>query len=595
MQTDPLLHGLYVHSKKSMSKTEITSQVEWKNVNWAKAEWAVFKLQKRIYRASQRGDVKLVRRLQKMLVKSRYAKLIAVRKVTQENKGKNTAGVDGVKSLNNKQRISLASELEIDGKARPARRVWIPKPGRQEKRPLGTPTIRDRVKQALLKLTLEPEWEAKFESESFGFRPGRSCHDAIEAIRIVITAKPKYVLDADIAKCFDKISHQRLLAKINTIPKFRRQIKAWLKGGVFEEGNWKETDSGTPQGGVISPLLANIALHGMQMAIEEAYPAYSNGCIKGARRKFGRDDVSQPKLIRYADDFVVICDELSVVKECQELITKWLKDIGLELKPEKTKLVHTLRSYQGKEPGFDFLGFTIRQFTVGKNHSGDTSRGKALGFKTIIKPSDKSIQEHYLVISGQIHELKTAKQSKLIKALNPIIGGWCNYQSPRNAGSSYSKLDYLVFRVLWRWARRRHPNKSNGWIARKYWKSKGGDNWLFSQEEDTLVKLHKYNSYKAGTRWTRVKGNRSPFDGDATYWSSRMGDNYLTRDPQKARLLKRHKGKCSHCGQHFKPGDLIEKHHQKPQSQGGKNSDDNLVLVHLHCHDQIHRHSKWKT
>ena len=172
MQTDPLLHGLYVHSKKSMSKTEITSQVEWKDVNWAKAEWAVFKLQKRIYRASQRGDVKLVRRLQKMLVQSRYAKLIAVRKVTQENKGKNTAGVDGVKSLNNKQRISLASELEIDGKARPARRVWIPKPGRQEKRPLGIPTIRDRAKQALLKLTLEPEWEAKFESESFGFRPG---------------------------------------------------------------------------------------------------------------------------------------------------------------------------------------------------------------------------------------------------------------------------------------------------------------------------------------------------------------------------------------------------------------------------------------
>jgi len=236
-----------------VSKTEITSQVEWKDVNWAKAEWAVFKLQKRIYRASQRGDVKLVRRLQKMVVKSRYAKLIAVRKVTQENKGKNTAGVDGVKSLDKKQRMSLVNELEIDAKARPARRVWIPKPGRQEKRPLGIPTIRDRAKQALLKLVLEPEWEAKFESESFGFRPGRSCHDAIEAIRIVITAKPKYVLDADIARCFDQINHQKLLAKIDTIPKFRRQIKAWLKAGVFEEGNWKETDRGTPQGGVITP------------------------------------------------------------------------------------------------------------------------------------------------------------------------------------------------------------------------------------------------------------------------------------------------------------------------------------------------------
>ena len=170
MQTDPLLHGLYVHSKKLMTKTEITSQVEWKDVNWALAEWTVFKLQKRIYRASQRGEVKLVRRLQKMVVKSRYAKLIAVRKVTQENKGKNTAGVDGVKSLDKKQRMSLVNELEIDGKAHPARRVWIPKPGRQEKRPLGIPTIRDRAKQALLKLVLEPEWEAKFESESFGFR-----------------------------------------------------------------------------------------------------------------------------------------------------------------------------------------------------------------------------------------------------------------------------------------------------------------------------------------------------------------------------------------------------------------------------------------
>jgi len=189
--TDPLLHGLYVHSRKSISKTEITSQVESQKVNWAKVEGAVFKLQKRIYRASQRGDVKLVRRLQKMVVKSRYAKLIAVRRVTQENKGRNTAGVDGIKKLDKKQRMSLVNVLEIDGKARPARRVWIPKPRSQEKRPLGIPTIKDRAKQALLKIALEPEWEACFESESFGFRPGRSCHDAIAAIRLVLTAKPK--------------------------------------------------------------------------------------------------------------------------------------------------------------------------------------------------------------------------------------------------------------------------------------------------------------------------------------------------------------------------------------------------------------------
>jgi len=426
-----------------MSKTAITSQVEWEKVNWAKVEGAVFKLQKRIYRANQRGDVKLVRRLQKMIVKSRYAKLIAVRRVTQENKGRNTAGVDGMKKLDKKQRMSLVNALEIDGKARPARRVWIPKPRSQEQRPLGIPTIRDRAKQALLKLALEPEWEAQFESESFGFRPGRSCHDAIEAIRIVLTAKPKYVLDADISQCFDRINHQKLLAKLNTIPRFRRQIKAWLKAGVLEAGTWKETDSGTPQGGILSPLLANVALHGMQTAIEETYPAYSNGCIKGARRKFGRDDVSQPKLIRYADDFVIICDELSVIEKCQEIVRKWLEDVGLELKPAKTKLVHTLREHEGNKPGFDFLGFTIRHLAVGKNHSGKTSRGKALGFKTIIKPSDKNAQEHYFAIAEAVHELKTAKQSTLIQVLNPKIRGWCNYQSPWNAGKTFHNLDHL--------------------------------------------------------------------------------------------------------------------------------------------------------
>lgn len=195
----------------------------------------------------------------------------------------------------------------------------------------------------------------------------------------------------------------------------------------------------------------------MQNAIEQVYPAYSNGCIKGARGKFGRDDVSQSKLIRYADDFVLICDELNVVEECWELIKQWLKEMGLELKPEKTKLVHTMQNHGGKEPGFDFLGFTIRQFAVGKNHSANTSRGKALGYKTIIKPSDESIQQHYEAIAEQIHELKTAEQSKLINALNPTVRGWCNYQSPWNASKAYSKLEYLVFRVLWRWAKRRHP------------------------------------------------------------------------------------------------------------------------------------------
>ena len=570
-----------------MSKTEMTSQVEWKTLNWAKVDWAVFKLQKRIYRASERGDIKLVRRLQKMLVKSWYARLLAVRRATQENKGRKTAGVDGVKDLDNKQRITLAKNLEIDGKASPTRRVWIPKPGKKEMRPLSIPTMTERAKQALMKLALEPEWEAQFESKSFGFRPGRGQHDAIEAIRIVLTAKPKYVLDADIAKCFDRIDHQQLLAKINTTPQFRRQIKAWLKAGVMEGNCFQKTESGAAQGGNISPILANIALHGMQQLIESQYPAYSNGTIKGSRAKFGRDDISQPKLIRYADDLVLLCDELRVVEHCRQLIEIWLNDIGLELKPEKTRLAHTLNEHEGQKPGFDFLGFTIRQFKVGKDHSGKTSRQKVLGFKTIIQPSDKKVKEHYEKLAETTHKLKAASQSKLIWTLNSIIRGWCNYQAPWNSGKAFGKLNHLVWRRLWRWAKFRHPNKGHRWIARRYWHSMGRDNWVFMDRKDE-AKLHKHSSYSAGQRWRKVQGNRSPYDGDEIYWSTRMGDKYRTQNPQKARLLKRQQGKCTHCKQVFRPEEHLEKHHLKPVSQGGNNKDANLVLVHLHCHDQLH-------
>ena len=570
-----------------MSKTEIASQVEWKTLNWAKVDWAVFKLQKRIYRASERGDIKLVRRLQKMLVKSWYARLLAVRRITQENKGRKTAGIDGVKNLDNKQRIMLSRNLKVDGKASPTRRVWIPKPGKKEMRPLSIPTMRDRAKQALMKLALEPEWEAQFESASFGFRPGRGQHDAIEAIRSALTAKPKYALDADIAQCFDRIDHQKLLAKINTTPQFRRQIKAWLKAGVLDGNCFQKTESGTPQGGTASPLLANIALHGMQQFIEAEYPAYSNGTIKGSRSKFGRDNVSQPKLIRYADDIVLLCDELRVVEHCRQLIETWLDGIGLELKPEKTRLVHTLNEHEEHKPGFDFLGFTIRQFKVGKHHSGKTSKKKVLGFKTIITPSNKKVKEHYEKIAETTHKLKSASQSKLIWTLNPIIRGWCNYQTPWNSSRAFSKLNYLVWRRLWRWAKFRHPNKGHRWIARRYWRTINGDNWVFIGKKEE-AKLHKHSSYSAGKRWRKVQGSRSPYDGDEIYWSTRLGDKYRTQNPQKARLLKRQHGKCTHCKQTFRPGDHLEKHHRKPLNQGGNNKDGNLVLVHLHCHDQLH-------
>src|SRR5216110_3446196 len=269
----------------------------WNKLPWRKLEQHVYHIQKRIYRASQRGNTRAVQKLQKLLMKSEAARLIAVRRVTQDNQGKKTAGVDGVKSVPPKQRRILAQEIHPkhwkQNKPKPVRRVWRPKPGKDEKRPLGIPTMFERSRQALGKMALEPEWEAKFEPNSYGFRPGRSCHDAIEAIHTSINQQDKYVLDADIEKCFDRICHQALLTTLHTFPALRRTITAWLKAGVMDGEALFPTDTGAPQGGVLSPLLMNVALHGLETAITTAFPARPRG-----------HQHWRPTVIRYADDFV---------------------------------------------------------------------------------------------------------------------------------------------------------------------------------------------------------------------------------------------------------------------------------------------------
>ncbi|NEP34573.1 MULTISPECIES: group II intron reverse transcriptase/maturase [Moorena] len=482
-----------------MSKTQGNQTVEWNRVNWRKLEKVLFKLQKRIYRASQRGDVRVVRKLQKTLMKSWTAKMIAVRRVTQENKGKKTAGIDGKEALTHRQRLALVVNLKIHKKAKPTRRVWIPKPGKTEKRPLGIPTIYDRALQALAKQALEPEWEAKFEPNSYGFRPGRSCHDAIEAIFKAIAQKQKWVLDADIAKCFDKINHETLLTKLNTYPSLRRLIKSWLKAGVMDNGTFSPTKEGTPQGGVISPLLANIALHGMEEHIKQYAETLK---IKGRAKTQKRKAMS---LIRYADDFVIIHEDQTTVEECQKIISTWLKDIGLELKPSKTKIAHTT-------DGFDFLGFNIRQYNVGKNQSKQ-------GFKTIIKPSKESIQRHYRQLSDKIDRHRAASQEALIKCLKPIILGWCNYNKTVCSKETFEKIGYMLWNKLQRWGYRRHPNKSKNWVTKKYWGTLGKDRWMFMTSKDNYLPRHAKVEI---IRHTKVKDTRSPYDGDLIYWNTRM-------------------------------------------------------------------------
>ena len=558
---------------------------EWSNIPWRKLEKNVYKLQKRIFKASHRGDVKLVRRLQKLLIKSRAARLLAVRRVTQDNQGRKTAGVDGVKSLTPKQRLILVNKLTLGSKVAPTRRVWIPKPGKEEKRPLGIPTMYDRALQGLVKLVLEPEWEARFEPNSYGFRPGRSCHDAIEAIFNAIKLKPKFVFDADISKCFDCINHSKLLKKLNTFPTLRRQIRAWLKAGVMDGLELKPTDRGTPQGGTISPLLANIALHGMEIVIKNLATDFD--MKDGRGKKLGiQNRRSSVNVIRYADDFAIFHKDINILNKCIKVITQWLDDIGLELKPSKTRITHTLDNYKKEKAGFDFLGFNIKQYKTGKYTCGKNRRG-LLGFKTIITPSKEAQKRHYKKLAEIIDKNKGQSQITLISKLNPIIRGWCNYYATVISQKVFEHLGHILFWKLLKWGTKRHQNKGIKWVKKKYFMTIGNRKWVFATRTrenpfPTYLISHPDTKIK---RFIKVKSDASPYDGNLLYWSTRRG-KHPEMPTRTAIMLKKQKGKCNWCELYFKDGDVIELDHIIPKSKGGKDEYKNWQLLHRHCHDK---------
>ena len=545
---------------------------EWGAIPWRKLEVAVFKLQKRIYRASQAGDIRRVHRLQRLLLKSRAAKWLAVRRVTQDNRGKHTAGVDGIKSLTPAQRLTVADNLATLPTGKPARRIWIPKPGTTEQRPLSIPTLYDRAHQALVKQALEPEWEAKFEPNSYGFRPGRSAHDAIGAIFIAINKQPKYVLDADIAKCFDRIDREALLRKTGTGPTLRRLIKRWLQAGVIDREGFSETDRGTQQGSVLSPLLANIALHGLETHLRSHFPLQRMDGQAGAQRPVNW----KPQVIRYADDLVVLHRDKKTIEHCQQLTTDWLADMGLELSPSKTRIAHTLQPEGGKA-GFEFLGFQVRQYSVSRYNT-----GQGRGFKTLIKPSKDGIKRHYRQLAETIARNKAARQENLIGLLNPIIAGWSNYYRAVVSKDVFHQLDHKLFSRLVRWARFRHPRKSWQWITHRYWRITPGSGWEFAAPAGPT--LNQHGSVPI-VRHAKVKGTASPYDGNWQYWAPRRG-RYPGIPNRMAKLLKRQQGRCQACGLVFMPEALIEIHHL--DGDHGNNRYDNLTAIHRHCHDRIH-------
>jgi RNA-directed DNA polymerase len=561
------------HRKETEAMVEAQPIEDWTQIPWRKLEKKVYRLQKRIYQASLRGDEQAVHSLQRLLMKSEAARTLAVRRVTQDNQGKRTAGVDGVKSVAPAERLVMVKRLRHHKtiKPQPTRRVWIPKPGKSEKRPLGIPTMLDRSHQYLVKLALEPEWEARFEANSYGFRPGRSTHDAIAAIFNIISKQPKYVLDADIANCFNNINHVALLEKLHTYPALRRTIKAWLKAGVLEDHVFASTEAGTPQGGTISPLLANVALHGMEQAVQAGY-------------NFKGRDKPKPKLVRYADDLVVFFPTREGIEKAKTALETWLTDIGLEMKPSKTRIAHTLQALEGEPPGFDFLGFEVRQYPVGKYRSGKHN-GKRLGFKTIIQPSKEAIKRHREELRKVVHHGQGLTQAALIGQLNPKIRGWSHYYRSVASKKALNDCDYHLFPLLLRWAKRRHPRKSASWITHKYWRTVEQDHWRFATLEGPHLTNHASIPIQ---RHVKVKGRASPFDGNLLYWARRLQQSHPLTMSRLGALLYKQQGKCRYCELHFRDGDLIEIDHITPRSQGGKDERSNLAALHRHCHDQRH-------
>lgn len=538
---------------------------DWNAINWRKIERRVRNLRQRIFRASKESDHRKVRSLQKLMLRSRANALQSVRRVTQINMGKNTPGVDKLVVKTPKARGELVDLIRAyqPWRAKPARRMYIPK-ANGKLRPLGIPTVSDRAMQAIVKNALEPYWEARFEPASYGFRPGRSCHDAIVKTHLIAcpNRRKKWVLDADIEGAFDNIDHEKLLEIIGPFPA-RELIRQWLKAGYMEEGGTLHgTETGTPQGGVISPLLANIALHGLENALDIRYN--KRGQINGPRA-----------VVRYADDFVVFCESEEDTEAARQEVEDWLTTRGLKLSEAKTRIVHL-------SEGFDFLGFNVRHY-----RTPTTTRS---GWKLLIKPSKESVQKLKDRLREEWMKLKGGNTQAVLKKLNPILRGWANYFRIGVSAKTFGAIDSWMFRRCARYVKFSHPKKSWKWRRSKYWgklNRQRNDRWVFGDKSTGgyLLKL----AWTPFRRHALVKGTASPDDPTLKeYWIERQKRKVHDLPARLARLARTQKGRCTHCGVSLYNGEELHAHHHRPKSEGGTDARKNLRLVHLFCHQQIH-------
>jgi len=533
--------------------------MNWHDIEWEKVHRNVRRLQARIVKATQEGRWGKVKALQRLLTRSFSGKALAVKRVT-ENRGKNTPGVDGEIWDTPAKKMKAIHELRQRGyRPRPLRRVYIPK-NSGKMRPLGIPTMKDRAMQALYLLALDPIAETQADPNSYGFRKERCQADAIAQCFNLLSRKDRarWILEGDIESCFDRISHEWLL---ENIPMEKNILRRWLRAGYMEHHILHPTERGTPQGGIISPVLANMALDGLEKYLREHLPQYQ----KGQRVKVN--------LVRFADDFIITgYARVFLESVVKPLVERFFRERGMELSPEKTVITHI-------EDGFDFLGQNIRKYNG----------------KMLIKPSLKSIQMLLRKIRNIVKANLQAKTENLIRLLNPIIRGWVQYHRHVVSKAVFSAIDHFIFKILWRWARRRHPNKSAHWVKDKYFRSHKARNWIFFGEGDKSSKWEAWLYTAARTsirRHVKIRGEANPYDPAwEMYFEKRLGVKMKDNLSGRQKLLylwKEQNGICPVCNQKITELTGWHNHHIVWRSKGGRDKAENRVLLHPNCHRQVH-------